>query len=211
MTNFHEVSFPLRIAYGSTGGPERRTEIVELADGFEERNSPWANSRRSYNAASGIKSPDDAADVIAFFEARKAQLYGFRFKDRADYKSCAPSATTSMLDQTLGTGNGVTTAFQLVKLYSDNAGSWTRTIKKPIVGTLKVSVDGSLKALTTDYTVDLTTGIITFLVAPANTKLVKAGFEFEVPVRFDTDKLNMNLSNWEAMDLGNIPLLEVKV
>ena len=104
--NFHEVRFPAALSVGSSGGPERRTEIVTLSNGFEERNSPWAHSRRRYDAGLGVRSLDDLAEVIAFFEARHGQLYGFRWKDWTDYKSCAPSAAPRRTDQVLGTGDG---------------------------------------------------------------------------------------------------------
>jgi uncharacterized protein (TIGR02217 family) len=87
---FYEVRFPTAIAFGSSGGPERKTEIVALASGFEERNAVWANSRRRYDAGYGVKSLDDVHTVIAFFEARMGRLHGFRFKDFSDFKSCAP-------------------------------------------------------------------------------------------------------------------------
>ena len=89
---FHDIRFPANLSFGSVGGPERRTEIVTLANGFEERNTPWAHSRRRYDAGLGLRSLDDVETLIAFFEARGGQLHGFRWKDWSDYKSCAPSA-----------------------------------------------------------------------------------------------------------------------
>ena len=115
---FHEVRFPDNISRGARGGPERRTQIVELASGDEERNASWANSRRRYDVAYGIRRADDLAAVVAFFEARNGRLHGFRFKDWGDHKSCLPSGTPSPTDQAIGTGDGATTAFQLVKRYA---------------------------------------------------------------------------------------------
>jgi uncharacterized protein (TIGR02217 family) len=89
--SFHDVRFPVNLSLGSMGGPERRTEIVTLTNGFEERNTPWAHSRRRYDAGAGMRSLDDIAVLVAFFEARRGMLHGFRWKDWADYKSCAPS------------------------------------------------------------------------------------------------------------------------
>jgi uncharacterized protein (TIGR02217 family) len=91
--SFHDVRFPVNLSLGSVGGPERRTEIVTLTNGFEERNTPWAHSRRRYDAGAGMRSLDDIAVLVAFFEARRGMLHGFRWKDWADYKSCAPSGT----------------------------------------------------------------------------------------------------------------------
>ena len=139
---FHEVRFPDNISRGARGGPERRTQIVEMASGDEERNGSWADSRRRYDASYGIRKADDLAAVTSFFEARRGRLYGFRWKDWADYKSSLPSATTAPTDQPIGVGTGAATAFQLVKLYTSGAQSWTRTITKPVAGTVAVALNG---------------------------------------------------------------------
>ncbi len=137
---FHEIRFPDNISRGAKGGPERRTQVVTLASGDEERNAAWANSRRRYDAAYGIRRADDLAVVIAFFEARNGRLYGFRWKDWADYKSCLPSAAVTGFDQPLGTGDGATTAFQLKKTYASGAQNWLRTIVKPVAGTVQTGI-----------------------------------------------------------------------
>src|SRR5690606_10765408 len=118
---FHEVRFPDNISRGARGGPERRTQIVELASGDEERNASWANSRRRYDVAYGIRRADDLAAVVAFFEARDGRLHGFRFQDWAHFKSCLPSQTPGATDQPIGTGDGTTTQFQLAKRYTSGA------------------------------------------------------------------------------------------
>ena len=133
---FHEVRFPDNISRGARGGPERRTQIVELASGDEERNASWANSRRRYDVAYGIRRSDDLAAVVAFFEARNGRLHGFRFKDWGDHKSCLPSATPAPTDQAIGTGDGATTTFQLVKRYASGSQTWVRTIAKPVADTV---------------------------------------------------------------------------
>ena len=115
--NFHEVRFPAALSFGSSGGPERRTEIVTLKNGFEERNSPWAHSRRRYDAGLGVRSLDDLAELVAFFEARHGQLYGFRWKDWTDFKSCAPSEAPRAHDQKIGMGDGAANGFDLGKTY----------------------------------------------------------------------------------------------
>jgi uncharacterized protein (TIGR02217 family) len=100
--SFHETRFPTDISRGAQGGPERRTDVVVLGSGFEERNARWANSRRAWNAGYGIKSLDDLHAVIAFFEERRGKLYGFRWKDHADFKSCPPQSSIAATDQQLG-------------------------------------------------------------------------------------------------------------
>jgi len=205
---FHEVRFPDDISRGARGGPERRTQIVELASGDEERNASWANSRRRYDVAYGIRRADDLAAVVAFFEARNGRLYGFRFKDWADWKSCLPSETPAATDQAIGTGDGATTDFQLVKAYTSGSQSWTRTITKPVGGTVRIAIDGVEQ--TSGWSVDTTTGIVTFTTAPATGAAVTAGFAFDVPVRFDTDTLDVTLDIERLGSITSIPLLEIR-
>jgi len=205
---FHEIRFPDNISRGARGGPERRTQIVELASGDEERNASWANSRRRYDAAYGIRRADDLAAVVAFFEARNGRLYGFRWKDWGDYKSCLPSAAPSTTDQAIGTGDGAATIFQLVKAYSSGAQTWTRSITKPVAGTVMVALDGVAQA--SGWSMDSTSGQITFTTAPANGVVVSAGFEFDVPVRFDTDQLDVTHDLERLGSITSIPLIEVR-
>lgn len=205
---FHDVLFPTGVALGASGGPERRTEIVTLGSGFEERNAVWAHSRRRYNAGYGIKTLDELYGVIAFFEARNGRLHGFRWRDRADCRSGAPTVTVLASDQAIGSGNGVTAAFQLVKTYSSGGIDYQRTIKKPVAGSVLCAIDG---VETHAFTVDTTTGIVTFDAAPAEGAAVSAGFQFDVPVRFDTDRLDINLAHFEAGEIPSIPLVEIRV
>lgn len=205
--NFHEVRFPTAISFHSTGGPERRTEIVTLGSGFEQRNAVWTNSRRRYDVGTGVKTLDDLHAVIAFFEARMARLTGFRLKDFADYKSCAPGEAVSATDQSIGTGNGTATTFALSKTYTSGPSSWTRAIKKPVSGSVTVAVNGVTQS--SGVSVDTTTGIVTFVTAPAASAAITAGFEFDVPVRFDTDTLSINLADFAAGEIPSIPLVEI--
>ena len=205
---FHEVRFPDDISRGARGGPERRTQIVELASGDEERNASWANSRRRYDVAYGIRRADDLAAVVAFFEGRNGRLHGFRFKDWGDHKSCLPSGTPSPTDQAIGTGDGATTAFQLMKRYASGSQTWLRTITKPVAVTVRVAFDGAEQL--GGWTVDTTTGVLTFDTAPAEGVAVTAGFAFDVPVRFDTDVLDVTLDLERLGSITSIPLLEIR-
>ena len=206
---FHEVRFPDNISRGARGGPERRTQIVELASGAEERNASWANSRRRYDVAYGIRRADDLAAVVAFFEARNGRLHGFRFKDWADFKSCLPSQTPGPGDQPIGTGNGAATLFQLTKRYTSGAQSWTRAITKPVAGTVTIALNGTPQA--SGWSVSTTSGLITFTTAPAAGVAITAGFEFDVPVRFDTDSLDVTLDLERLGSITSIPLIELRL
>ena len=210
MTNFHEVRFPFSLALGARGGPQRRTEIVTLGSGREERNSPWAHSRRRWNAGPGVRTLDDLDTLIAFFEARHGQLYGFRFSDPLDHKSCPPSALISALDQPLGTGDGEQTEFALIKRYASGDQAHDRPITKPVVGSVRVAADGIALVEDADFTVDATTGRVTFPEAPANEAVLTAGFEFDCPARFDADQLAISLDAFGAGDVPDIPIIEVK-
>jgi uncharacterized protein (TIGR02217 family) len=205
--SFDDVRFPAAISRGSSGGPERRTEIVVTGSGAEERNSRWADSRRRYDAGFGIKSLDDIHQVIAFFEERRGRLIGFRFKDHMDWKSCAPRAQVSHLDQAIGTGDGTRTSFQLVKRYGSGLRDYVRTITKPVAGSVRLAVAGTA---VTGFSVNHLDGVVTLAQAPASGAAVTAGFEFDVPVRFDTDELRINLTQFAAGDIPQIPLAEIR-
>lgn len=205
---FHEIRFPDGISRGAKGGPERRTRIVELASGDEERNASWANSRRRYDVSYGVRRADDLAAVVAFFEARNGRLYSFRFKDWSDYKSCLPSAAPAPTDQIIGTGNGSITTFALAKTYASGAQSWARAILKPVAGTVTVSLNGVAQG--SGWSVNTTTGIVTFVAPPATGAVIRAGFEFDVPVRFDTDELPVTLDIERTGSIPSIPLIEVR-
>ncbi|WP_424984320.1 phage distal tail protein, Rcc01695 family [Microbulbifer sp. S227A] len=209
--NFHEVRFPASLSFGSVGGPERRTDVVTLANGFEERNTPWAHSRRRYDAGLGMRSLDDVETLIAFFEARHGQMFGFRWKDWSDFKSGRASAETAFDDQVIATADGVQTAFQLVKTYRSGAFSYERPISKPVAGTVRIGIEQDEMRETVDYEIDLTTGVVRFDKPPASTMRIMAGFEFDVPVRFDTDRIQTSVASFQAGDVPNVPVVEVRV
>lgn len=209
---FHEVRFPTNISLGAVGGPERRTDVVVLGSGAEERNARWADSQRRYNAGYGVTSLDDLHAVLAFFEERRGRLHGFRWRDALDHKSCAPSAVPSATDQSLGIGDGTRAAFDLVKVYGASIAPYARRIAKPVLGSVKVAVGGTLQS-PASHTIDHATGRITFLAGyiPAVSAAVTAGFEFDVPVRFDTDRIEVNLTSFRAGAIPSIPLIEVRL
>jgi uncharacterized protein (TIGR02217 family) len=211
MPAFHETRFPVEIAIRSRGGPERRTEIVTLASGREERNSRWAHARRRYDAGYGLRSLADLSAVIAFFEERRGRLYGFRFRDRTDFRSSLSGAPPQAGDQVLGTGDGTRRDFALIKTYGLNFAPYQRPITKPVAGSVLLKVGAVLAVAGTDYDVDTVTGLVSFRAgkAPATGAAVTGGFEFDVPVRFDTDRLEINLAAFNAGDIPAIPLIEI--
>jgi uncharacterized protein (TIGR02217 family) len=211
--SFHDIRFPTGISRAAQGGPERRTDVIVLGSGAEERNARWANSRRSYNAGYGVRSFNDLYAVIGFFEERRGRLYGFRWRDRSDWKSCPPEDTATALDQQIGLGDGATATFQLKKVYGTAFNPWAREIRKPVEGSVLVAVAGSPQIEDTDYTVDHDTGLVTFLPGhiPAVDAPVTAGFAFDVPVRFDTDKLEINIQGFRHGAIPSIPIIEIRL
>lgn len=212
MSGFHEIRFPLDVSLDGRGGPERRTEIVTLGSNRESRNARWAHSRRRYEAGYGVKTLAQLAQVIDFFEERRGRLYGFRWRDRADHASCAPGASPTPTDQKLGTGDGARASFQLTKTYGGAFSAYVRDIAKPVAGSVRVAVDGAEKPAP-DFSVDTTTGIVTFLAGniPPPGALVAAGYVFDVPVRFDTDFLEIDMQAFEAGAIPKIPVIEIAV
>ncbi|MBL8560032.1 MAG: DUF2460 domain-containing protein [Hyphomonadaceae bacterium] len=207
MTAFHEGRLPLTLAVGVRGGPERRTEIVTLGSGREERNTPWAHGRRRYDIGGALTTLDDVHALIAFFEARRGRWQAFRFRDPFDWKSCPPQQEITPLDQYLGEGDGETTAFQLMKLHGVGDDAYLRPIRKPVADSVRVAIDG---AESDAFSVDEATGVVDFVTPPASGAALTAGFLFDTPVRFDTDRLE---ATREALEAGRIsaPLIEVLV
>lgn len=209
--SFHEIRFPTTLSFGAAGGPERRTDIVTLANGFEERNTPWAHGRRRYDAGLGLRSLDDVETLIAFFEARRGQLFGFRWKDWADFRSCRPSQAVSADDQLIGIGDGVNRLFPLAKRYVSGPAEYLRPVRKPVAGTVKVAVEGDVKAEGVDFIVDTAVGMVTFSNPPLDGTLVTAGFEFDVPVRFDTDQIAVSVASFHAGEVPSVLVVEVRL
>lgn len=198
---FHEVSLPVPLALAASGGPERRVETVTLSGGQEARNAAWAGSRRRWDIGSAAARVETLQALIAFFEARGGKLHGFRFRDMLDDRSGVPGTEVSALDQAIGVGDGTQRVFALVKHY----GGWARRIWKPVAGSVRVAADGVEAA----FSVDAATGLVTLASAPAAGAQVTAGFRFDCPVRFDTDRLDVTLEGFGAGRAIRVPLIEI--
>lgn len=202
---FHPIRFPLDVALGARGGPERRTDVVTLAGGGEQRNGRWQHARRRYNAGYGVKSRADMAAVLGFFEERRGRLHGFLWRDGLDFSSGGAAPTP--LDQTLGTGDGVRTVFALTKRYGADFDPYLRPITRPVAGSVRLALDGAEQP--GGWVVDLSTGLVSFDVPPDPGAVVTAGFLFDVPVRFDTDRLDVELTSFDGAEAPSIPLIEI--
>ncbi len=205
---FHKIRFPLDVALGARGGPERATDVVTLASGAEERNSRWAHARRRYNAGYGIKSRVDMQAVLAFFEERRGRFHSFLWRDALDHGSNGFAAPTPF-DQQIGIGDAAQKSFQLVKRYGADFDPYDRPITKPLAASVRVAVAG-VELGAAGFEVDDLTGLVTLDLAPPIGDPVTAGFEFDVPVRFDIDRLDIELSSFDAAEAPSIPLIEVR-
>lgn len=206
-TPFVEERLPDEVERGAVGGPMFKTVITPLESGHEQRNIQWSQSRGEWDIGYGLAHLDETGgghsgfylnQVIDFFYARRGRAVGFRFKDWTDYQ---------ISNQIIGVGNAVLTDFQVVKIYNEVGVSYTREITKLVDATLSVTVDG---LLTVDYTVDINTGLITFNSPPADGAVIAVTCEFDVPVRFDTDKLDITAFTALAGTIGSLTIVEVR-
>lgn len=202
-----DVVFPAAVSRGSRGGPDWPAEIVTLASGREERNVSWSAPLRFYDVSFGIRTPAELYAVLELYHAAKGRLSGFRFQDPIDWKSCAPQAEPAALDQRLGVGDGVATAFPLTKRYSAGATAFQRRITRPF-GTLLIAVNGTPTA--SGWTANLTTGVVTFAAPPAPGAVLDWGGTFHVPVRFDSRMDQIAMISATSGDIPSILLKELR-
>lgn len=226
--SFHEIQFPTDISLGSRGGPGFFTYITELDSAAEQRVARRSTPQFKYDVSYGVKKFSQLNALRKFYIARLGCANGFRYKDFIDFCSTADgmllsqslgAADVTNADQTIGTGDGTTTAFQLTKVYADAAGSVVRIITKPVhtnggghgAGTVVIAKAGVSQ--TSGWTVNTVSGIVTFSVAPALGESVTAGFQFDVPVRFgkEVDELlAMSIDEYNSGALAaGIPLVEL--
>ncbi|WP_168464562.1 TIGR02217 family protein [Wolbachia endosymbiont of Ctenocephalides felis wCfeT] len=196
--SFTEIRFPDDISYGSTGGPEFSTEIVITHNGCEQRNINWLHARAKYNIGCGVRSNEQLLELVAFFRARKGKAIGFRFKDWSDFRA---------INQEIGVGDGKSLTFQLIKTYTSGTDKHVRVIRKPVSGAIKIYINGTEES---KYLVNCSTGEVTFMKPPARGAIITASFEFDVPVRFDTDYLNASMDSYGNNSWNNVPLVEIK-
>ena len=195
---FDEIRLPEDVERGAVGGPLFKTTVHTLGSGFEVRNIDWSDARGEWDIGYGIQDRAANDAVISFFYARQGRGRGFRFKDWSDFE---------VITGNIGTGDGLNTDFQLRKQYVSGAVTYNRTITKPVAGTVRIFLDG---IETFDFVVDTTTGVVTMGVAPGGGVVVTATFEFDVPVRFDTDKLDVNVEWFKAESIPQIPVIELR-
>ena len=191
--SFHDVRLPESVERGAEGGPVFNTTIVPLASGHEQRNQNWQYAKHEFDIAYGIMNKENYSLVKDFFYARRGRAYGFRFKDWSDYE----------MNSIIATGNGTQTKFQLYKAYVSGGETYVRPIFKPVNGTFTFFVDNVPAAASLDNA----TGVVTFDTAPGVGLSIRALGEFDVPVRFDLDRMSTQLV-WEGA--GSIPSIMLR-
>ena len=211
MLAFDDVSYPLALGLDAKVAPEFSTSITITASGFERRTSVWGNALLRFDVGPGVRSEADMGALIAFFRARRGAARGFRMTDPSDFSSNGMTGTPTAADQPLGIGDGVTGSFPLVKCYGEPGASGdcvqTRRITRPQAGTVLVSLNGT--PVSAGWTL-ASGGMITFTTAPAVGVQVSAGFLFDVPVRFELDKIDVACTAFNASDVPSIPLVEIR-
>jgi len=199
---FHEIRFPDDIAFGARGGPEFSTAVIITGGGFEQRNINWQAARRRYDVGHGVKTPAQFEALLAFYLSRHGRAHGFRFKDHADF---------ALAQQSIGTGDGVSSDFQLFKRYSSGGVDHDRVIAKPVAGTVATWLDTVPQTEGVDFSVDAASGLVSFAAAPAAGVDVRAACQFDVPARFDTDLMSAENPTFDAMSWPGIEILELRL
>ena len=198
--SFDEVRLPTKIEFGARGGPRFRTEVVVLGSGHEQRNAEWSATRAAWDVAPGIQSAADLDAIMAFWYARQGRLRGFRFKDHTDF-----SATGQVLIAAVAGGE---TSAQLVRAYANGGQTFSRTVTKPVAGSVQLYLDGTPLA----SSVDTATGIVSFAALPGGSpqSVLTADFVFDVPVRFDTDNLEIRQVTHARDAVQSLPIVEIR-
>lgn len=195
--SFLEIRFPESISFNSSSILEFNTSIVTTKNGSEQRNINWNSNKMKFNIINGIKTKMELDEIVSFFRNVKGCGYGFRFKDWSDYQ---------VENQLIGIGDGEKKNFQLIKYYRVNDNYYIRKITKPVISTIKIFIDD---IRTNDIKVDLKTGIVSFNEAPAVNAPINATFEFDVPVRFDKDMLEITMETINTGNVKDITLIEI--
>ncbi len=200
---FDDTIFPIEIGAEASVSPGFSTTVVTSASGFEFRNANWSQARLRFDAGPGVRGDDEIHQLLAFFRARRGSAIGFRFRDPYDFSSAGMAGAPRSTDQRIGTGDGATGRFALVKHYGD---AEARRITRPRPGTVRVSIDGS--ELITGWSLD--GGHVVLDVPPPLGAAISAGFLFDVPVRFELDRLDINRASFLTGEAPSVPLIEVR-
>lgn len=206
MEAFDDTLYPFPLGRNTAVAPEFSTSVSVTASGHERRNSLWSDARVHFDVGPGIRSESELSQLLAFFRARRGAARGFRISDPFDNSTNAMTGAPTMFDQLLGVGDGLSADFQLIKAYGSGLDPQIRPITRPRAESLVISVGGSL---TTDWTLG-EKGLVSFANAPVEGDEIRAGFLFDVPVRFAEDRIDISAVNFEAGEAPSVPLIELR-
>jgi len=201
---FDDVAFPIEIGAEASIAPGFLTTVVTSASGHEFRNSNWSQARLRFDAGPGVRGDAELAKLTEFFRARRGSAIGFRFRDPYDFSSASLSVDPTATDQLLGAGDGRRTEYSLIKSYGTGE---QRRVTRPVTGSVRVSLDGAERF--DDWSLG-ELGTVLFDEPPPAGAEVRAGFLFDVPVRFATDQLEINRASFRAGEAPSVPLIEVR-
>ncbi len=204
---FEDVDFPISVGRHASLLTEFSTAIVTGQSGAEQRSPDWNAARMRYDAGPGLRSEEDVRSLISFYRARRGPAIGFRFRDPMDASSAGGDAAPAASDELLGTGDGVRTDFALLRAYGGGPDAAVRRITRPVAGSVLVSING--QPVLTGWTVQ-PLGIVSFAVPPVAGAVIRAGFRFDVPVRFAEDRLEVSRATFLAGEMASVPLVEVR-
>src|SRR6266704_1806248 len=231
MATFIEVEFPRKLALGAVGGPAYSTQVNEGFSGYEQRNQNWSQSRGLWTVSFENKPQSEYQGLLGFFHAMKGQATGFRLFDPTD---------NTVVGGLIATADGVAASYQLQKIYQFplSANQVVRPVQKVITSkvtdfygnlltdTLNVYVNGVLQPRhagytnvgSPNYTLDETTGVITFqgVHVPTAGQVITADFQFHWPVRFDLDGLQTqfltpNTGTGPIITVSGMKLFEIRI
>ena len=203
--SYDDVPFPLAIGAHATMSVGFFTQIVTSASGYEQRNAQWTNARMRFDAGLGVRSEADIIALINFFRARRGSAAAFPFRDPMDFSSDRMAGQPGATDQLLGNGDGLLTEFAIVKTYDPALPG--RRITRPVPTSVRVSVAGT--EMTSGWSLG-PLGLIQFEAAPSIGSEIRAGYLFDVPVRFETDSLDISLGSFRSGAVPTVSLIEVK-
>jgi len=203
MEAFHDVRFPVALGREASVEPSFSTAVVTTASGAEQRNSDWADARLRFDAGPGLRGDAELQELIAFYRARRGAAVAFRFEDPFDHSSHGMTGEPQADDQPIGVGDGLRTDFPLIKHYEDQV----RRITRPVAGTVRVSVDGVEQV---SGWILAAGGVVRFETPLATGAVARAGYRFDVPVRFAEDRLSVSRATFAAGEVPSVPLIEVK-
>ena len=200
MIQFYDARLPEDIERGASISVAFNTSVVGIASGDEQRNIEWSEERLTADVSYGIMrkaNPQDAEDsfyrIVSFFRTVYGRGVPFRFRDPTDYDA---------KNEVLYPIEGTTTDFQLAKTYG--GGAYVRRITRPVVSTIKFRQGSTL--YTAPWT-HLELGIVRFDTVPPS---LTASFEFDIPVRFDSDIMTVSVEHFDAAELPEIRIVQVR-